>query len=159
MIFVTVGTHQQPFNRLLEAVDALALDEECIFQTGHCTYMPRGQAMPFMPFEEMQQHMSAARVVICHAGTGTVVSALRAGKCPVVAPRLVRFGEHVDDHQLELVQSFAGLIVPYMPGDDLAACITEAGRKTGQRQIGPAPALIEHLHQAILDSARKRISR
>lgn len=159
MILVLTGTHQQPFNRLLEAVDALNLPE-VIAQTGHSTYQPRGACHQFLPFGQVQELLRAAEVVICHAGTGTVMSALAAGKCPVVAPRFVQFGEHVDNHQIELVAALAenDLIVPWLPGNELAAAVEKARSKTSARQIGPAPELIVHLHRSVLRSVSRRAS-
>ena len=157
MILVLTGTHQQQFNRLLEAVDALALPD-VIAQTGHSTFQPRGTCHQSLPFEDVQRLLREADIVICHAGTGTVMSALAAGKCPVVAPRFVQFGEHVDNHQIELVAALAenDLIIPWLPGNDLAAALEQARGKNTLRQAGPAPALVEHLHQAVLRSASRR---
>lgn len=159
MILVITGTHQQPFNRLLQAVDALATSEERIYQTGYSTYVPaHGQVRAFLPPDEMKQLMQQARVIVCHAGTGTVMSALDCGKCPVVAPRLERFGEHVDDHQLQLVAGLEGFVIPFMPDDNLAGKIAEAENRSSRRAAAPAEALTDHLHQAIRGSALKRSS-
>ncbi len=160
MILTILGTHEQQFNRLLQAVDSLVLDEPRIYQTGHSTYVPTGECHTFLPYDQLLSLIRQARVIICHAGTGTVMSALAAGKCPVVAPRFKRFGEHVDDHQLELAESLSalGLIVPYIPGDDLAQKIKEVSSRTAQRKIEPDAKLVEHLHQAVRNSALRRSS-
>ena len=101
MILVTVGTNEAPFDRLLEGVDALQLDEELVVQHGPSKVRPRGaECHDFLAFDEIVEHMRAARVVISHAGVGTVLVALANGKHPVVVPRLRQFGEAVDDHQL-----------------------------------------------------------
>lgn len=158
MILTLVGTHHQPFDRLLRAVDEMPVDEPRICQTGHSCYKPNGECRDFFSYDETMRLLQSARVVICHAGTGTVMSALSAGKCPVVAPRLARYGEHVDNHQLELVNGLAalGLIVPYMPGDDLAQKVEEAALRNGQRAISPAPELVARLHHLVAASAAGR---
>jgi beta-1,4-N-acetylglucosaminyltransferase len=101
MIFVTVGTNEAPFDRLLEGVHALNLDEELVVQHGPSAIRPRGaECHEFLAFDQVVEFMRAARVVISHAGVGSVLVALANDKHPVVVPRLRQFGEAVDDHQL-----------------------------------------------------------
>ena len=103
MIFVTVGTHHQPFDRL---VNALAHRSDAVIQYGHST-PPTGpaQAVDFLDFAEMEDHMLRADAVVTHAGVGSILLARKCGHTPIVVARRARFGEHVDDHQLELVQA------------------------------------------------------
>jgi len=148
LILALVGTHEQPFDRLLRAVDELPTDQRRVVQTGHSAYAPdHCEAHAFLPFEEVKRLMSEASVVITHAGTGTVMLALSLGRKPVVVPRLRRFHEHVDDHQLQLVESLAedGMVIPWLPGEDLSARVAEAQAATATRAIRPADALVEHL--------------
>jgi UDP-N-acetylglucosamine transferase subunit ALG13 len=72
-----------------------------------------------------------AAVIVCHAGTGTLSHALRAGKVPVVMPRRKKYGEHVDDHQLELVRALAleGRVIPVYEPEELPAVIAESRRR------------------------------
>jgi UDP-N-acetylglucosamine transferase subunit ALG13 len=152
LIFVTVGTHGQPFNRLLESVDALPAGQERIVQYGFSTYkIKHGSAHRFIEFDEVVNLMSRADVVVSHGGVGSIVLALAVGHRPIVAPRLHRFGEHVDDHQLEVAESFArtGKIIRFMPGDNLIAKIAEASRERIVTATGPSSELIEFMHRAI----------
>ena len=105
MIFATVGTHGQPFERLIRALETLP-GNELVVQHGH-SRPPRGaaHAAAFMPFPEVLWRIEAAEAVIMHAGVGTILCARRAGHTPLVVPRLRRHGEHVDDHQLELARA------------------------------------------------------
>lgn len=110
MIFASVGTHHDRFPRLLGALERLGGGPEpLVVQYGHNS-PPAGahMAKAFMPFGEMIEHIEAARVVIVHAGVGSVLLASRAGHTPVVVPRLRRLGEHVDDHQAELGRALEG---------------------------------------------------
>ncbi len=108
MIFVTVGSTQIPFARLIRALDWLPEDEQLLVQHGPVPAPPGAtEARPFMEFPEVVERMQAADVVICHAGAGSILCALRAGHTPVVVPRLERYGETVDDHQLELARALA----------------------------------------------------
>ena len=110
MIFVTVGTHEQPFNRLLEAVDALAaagiLTEEVILQTGYSTYIPKNCIWkPFFPYSEMLQLVRQARIVITPGGPSSFLMAIRNDKVPIVVPRTASFGEHINDHQVRFCEA------------------------------------------------------
>lgn len=109
MIFVTVGTNEARFDRLLHAVAALSVDEELVVQHGHSTPLARPgvELIDFLPFEQLVETVRRARVVVTHAGVGSVMVSLANGRTPVVVPRLKAFGEAVDDHQLQLGRRFA----------------------------------------------------
>jgi UDP-N-acetylglucosamine transferase subunit ALG13 len=101
MIFVTVGASGYQFDRLLEAVADLDLDEEMVVQHGPSgVRVPKATRVDFLPFESIVDHVRRARSVVTHAGIGSVLLAAANGKRPIVVPRLSRFGEAVDDHQL-----------------------------------------------------------
>jgi UDP-N-acetylglucosamine transferase subunit ALG13 len=102
MILVTVGVSNLPFDRLVAAVDGLAADgEEVVAQYGAARARPqRAVSFDYLPFVELQQWVSKARVVVCHAGIGSVAMCLTTGVHPVVVPRLERLGECIDEHQL-----------------------------------------------------------
>jgi UDP-N-acetylglucosamine transferase subunit ALG13 len=100
MIFVTIGS-AEPFDRLLDAVAALPAGEEVVAQCGASTVRPgNAGCVDFLSCDDFLESVARARVVVTHAGVGTVMAVLAAGKRPVVVPRLARFGEAVDDHQL-----------------------------------------------------------
>ena len=106
MIFVTVGTHEQPFNRLIEEVDRLKkegiITDEVSIQTGFSTYEPQYcDWKSIISYSEMEDHMANADIIITHGGPATFMGAIAKGKKPIVVPRLEKFGEHVNDHQIE----------------------------------------------------------
>lgn len=110
MIFVTVGTHEQQFNRLIETVDKLKeegiLSEEVIVQTGFSTYEPKFcQGHKLLEYREMVRLVSEARIVITHGGPSSFIMPLQIGKIPIVVPRQKRYQEHVNDHQLEFAKA------------------------------------------------------
>ena len=108
MIFVTVGSCQLPFDRLLRELERLPLDEQLVVQLGPSALrLPRATCVDFMPFETVVERVRQARIVISHAGVGSVMVALANGKRPLVVPRLSKFGEIVDDHQLEFGRRMA----------------------------------------------------
>ena len=133
MIFVTVGTHEQPFDRLIRKVDALkkqgVIQEEVIMQTGFSTYEPECcQWSKLLPYKQMIQNVADARIVITHGGPASFIMPLQVGKTPIVVPRQKQFDEHVNDHQLEFARQVAqrmGTIIPVEDIDTLWTVITD----------------------------------
>ena len=117
MIFVTVGTHEQQFNRLVEYMDKWAVqhDEEVVIQTGYSTYEPKHcQWQKFFPYQEMCKKVAEARIIITHGGPSSFIMPLQVGKMPIVVPRQYKYNEHVNDHQVKFckeVESRMGIIV------------------------------------------------
>ena len=108
MIFVTVGTHEQQFNRLLQEMDRLVkenlIEDEVFIQSGYSDYTPKYCSYSkFLPYQEMEKCIEKADIVITHGGPASFMKVLSVGKIPIVVPRLSRFGEHVNDHQLEFI--------------------------------------------------------
>lgn len=111
MIFLTVGT-QFPLDRLVKAVDEAIgrglLDEEIWAQVGQSTYRPRNfiKATDFLDKQLFDQWMDRASKVISHAGIGSITMALDAAKPLLVMPRLRKYGEVVNDHQVDIARKF-----------------------------------------------------
>lgn len=106
MIFVTVGTHEQQFNRLIEEVDRLkgegVIEDEVIMQTGFSTYEPKCCSWSkLISYHEMQKNINEARIIITHGGPASFIAPLQVGKIPIVVPRQSRYDEHVNNHQVE----------------------------------------------------------
>jgi UDP-N-acetylglucosamine transferase subunit ALG13 len=129
MIVVTLGTNEQPFDRLVRAAAQLQIDEPLLVQYG-ASREPHGPGdwRDFMSFDELAEAMLEARVVVSHAGVGSIMLARRCGKRPVVVPRRHELGEAVDDHQLHLARRLDRLGVVRVVEDtsDLAAAIVAA---------------------------------
>ncbi len=110
MIFVTVGTHEQQFDRLVSSIDEMKrsgmIGEEVFIQTGYCNYQPVYCGWKKMlSYEEVEHYMQSADIIITHGGPASFMSVLQHDKIPIVVPRQKRFGEHVNDHQMEFVES------------------------------------------------------
>ena len=133
MIFVTVGTHEQPFNRLIEAVDQLkgsgAIDEDVIMQTGFSTYEPKYcEWRKLLPYAQMKEKVAEARIVITHGGPASFIMPLQIGKIPIVVPRQLQFNEHVNNHQVDFAKAVAERMGNIIPVYDM----TELGDVLGQ---------------------------
>lgn len=120
MVFVTVGTHEQQFNRLVRAIDDLAdaelADERIVIQTGYSDYEPANcEWAKFFDPVQMAELMHEADVVVTHGGPSSFVEAIAAGKKPVVVPRCSDYGEHVNDHQVEFLRFVAEQQVAVIP--------------------------------------------
>ena len=114
MIFITLGSQKFQFNRLLEQIDLLiekgVIKEDVLAQTGASDYKPKHfNYKDFMTQDEFRENMSKSNFVITHAGTGAIITALKFDKKVIAIPRLARFGEHVDDHQIQLIDEFKEL--------------------------------------------------
>lgn len=133
MIFVTVGSQKFQFNRLLKEIDELienkVINEEVFAQIGVSDYKPQKyKYKEFVTQDEFNKYLDEARLIITHAGTGVIVNAIKKGKKVIGIPRLSKFGEHVDDHQIQLLNEFANMNL-------IETCIDEKELKEKIQQI------------------------
>jgi beta-1,4-N-acetylglucosaminyltransferase len=138
LILVTVGTHNQGFDRLVRSMDRLAaqVEEQVIIQRGSSTYRPRHAAhFRFTTGREMARLTREARVVVSHAAAGAIILALNCGKPLVLAPRSRVFGEILDDHQFELARVLAGAEMAVPVYDPSSATLRQAIRLAGRRKV------------------------
>jgi UDP-N-acetylglucosamine transferase subunit ALG13 len=140
LIFVVLGTHELPFTRLLREVEKQIISgnikEEVIVQQGHTPYeSPHMNMMTFTSYEEMERLYREASMIITHGGTGSITTGAKMGKKMIAAPRLMKYGEHNDDHQLEIVQQFekTGHILAWYENEDFSEVLKKA------KQFEPVP--------------------
>jgi len=105
LIFVTVGTHEQGFDRLLIELDKLIetgeIKHKVFAQIGYSKYIPKNyKYKDMLSYDEMDQYVRKSDIVITHGGPGSIFHPLQYGKIPLVVPRNPEFKEHVDDHQI-----------------------------------------------------------
>jgi UDP-N-acetylglucosamine transferase subunit ALG13 len=113
-VFITVGSTEFQFNRLLKDIDDLIdqgiIKQKVIAQIGTCEYVPRNfEHFKWCSFVEMQKLMLQSKYTITHSGTGSIVNALQMGAKVITVPRLAKYGEHLDNHQLEIANEFKAL--------------------------------------------------
>jgi len=110
MIFASVGSSTIPFDRLLRALECMETDEDLVVQTGVSTVRPcRAKVLDYVGYDEFVALIRSARVVVTHAGAGSVITALGEGKRPIVVPRRAAQREAVDDHQVAFARRAAEL--------------------------------------------------
>jgi len=147
-ILVSLGTDEHPFERALDLVADLRPTHRLTIQHGHTPPRDWAEAawLDFVPFEALRDLMSDADAVVCHAGVGTIMTALSFGRRPVVIPRRAANGEHVDDHQLQIVAKLSerGFVVPVTDEGGIVAAVEQArlGTVEWRRESGLAQAVV-----------------
>lgn len=152
MILVTLGTQKQPFTRLLDAIGNSDINEEIIVQAGYTKYdSKKMKIFDFISYEEMGKLVDNANIIITHGGTGSIVGPLKKNKKIIAAARLSKYGEHVDDHQIQIVDMFAdvGYIMKYEDGDNLNDIIKEIRTKKMLKFKSNTKSFIKSLKEEI----------
>ena len=111
MILVMLGTQNNSFHRLLEEIDNLIdkkiIDQKVIVQAGYTKYQSKNmQIVDFMSKEELEKLQEQADLIITHGGVGSIVSSLKKEKKVIAIPRLHEYNEHVNNHQIEIIEKF-----------------------------------------------------
>lgn len=156
MILVTVGSQKFQFNRLLKEIDRLIekkiIDEDVFAQIGVSDYVPKYyKYVDFMTQDEFNQKMEQADVIITHAGTGVIVNAVKKGKKVIGVPRLATYGEHVDDHQIQLIKEFTelGFIEPAYTTENIEAAFMNAKTNKYNKYISNTENIINSIKDFI----------
>ena len=157
MIFVTVGT-QLPFERLIKAMDEWAEahpDTDIFAQVGDTEYVPKNMkyAAKLTP-REYAEAFAKSKIVVSHAGMGTIISGLENAKPMILMPRLKAFGEHRNDHQLGTARKFChySQISIVNSSEELKIEISNSLREVVEDMNGASPAsykLIEKLKEFV----------
>jgi UDP-N-acetylglucosamine--N-acetylmuramyl-(pentapeptide) pyrophosphoryl-undecaprenol N-acetylglucosamine transferase len=111
LILCVFGTHPQPFDRALDWVIEGSGNEELVVQHGATARrddLPRVSWHELLPYQRLVELIAAADVIVCHAGVGSLMTVIDCGRRPVAIARRRQFGEHVDDHQLEIASELSG---------------------------------------------------
>lgn len=112
MIFITLGNQNFQFNRLLnlveKAIEEGVILDEVVAQTGYTSYQTKlFKTINFLEKKDFNHHIENSKYVISHAGTGSIINCLKRDKKVIVAARLSKYDEHIDDHQVEILNAFA----------------------------------------------------
>lgn len=133
MIFVTVGTQDKPFIRLIKAVEQAVktgkITDEVVVQAGNTEYESDVvNVLNYVPFDKFNEYIAKADIIITHGGVGSILNALKLKKKIIAIPRLAKYGEHINDHQLQVVQKMTqdGYILSCEDENEIAQKIKEA---------------------------------
>lgn len=112
MIFVTVGSQKFQFDRLLKEIDSAIeegiIAEEVFAQIGSSTYIPKHyDYSPFLDNDDFIRRIEESDMIISHGGTGSIINSLNMKKKVIAVARLSKYGEHIDDHQLQIVDKLS----------------------------------------------------
>lgn len=156
MIFITVGSQKFQFNRLLQKVDVLVeqgvMSEEVFAQTGYSDYVPQHYTYKqFLNRDEFAEMEGKADVVISHGGSGAIIGAVKKGKKVLAVPRLAKYREHVDDHQIQLIKEFdsMGIIEACYEIDGLAEAYANMRKKVYQNYNSNTAEIIRNIDSFI----------
>jgi len=125
MIYITLGTQDKSFERLLKAVqkeiDNGTIKEKVVVQAGYTKFESNEMELfDLVPLKQFEEYMNDCDLLITHGGVGSIIDGLKHNKKVIAVPRLKKYGEHTNDHQLQIVERFseAGYILPYYENDD-----------------------------------------
>ena len=142
MILVLLGTQNNSFHRLLEEIqkniDNGNIKEEVVVQRGYTKFESKDMRMyTQLPIDEIKKLIDEADLVITHGGVGSIVTALEENKKVIAVPRLKKYSEHVNDHQLDIVKSFdeAGYIIGLNSVEELGQAINKIKEFTPKKYV------------------------
>lgn len=142
MILVTLGTQNNSFHRLLEEVqkniDNGNIKEEVIVQNGYTKFDSKQMKLiKEIPQDEFNKLIDQANLVITHGGVGSIITAITKGKKVIAIPRLKKYNEHVNDHQIEIIDSFneKGYIIGIHSVEELGKALEEAENFKPQKYV------------------------
>ena len=156
MIFVTVGSQKFQFNRLVIEIDKLIknkiITENVFAQIGVSDYKPKNyEYTDFTTQDEFVKKIDESDLIITHGGTGVIVNALKKNKKVIAIPRLSKYGEHVDDHQIQLINEFEEMnfIEPVYEIDKLKDAIEVIKEKKYNIYVSNTDKIIEDIEKFI----------
>lgn len=161
MIFITLGSQKFQFNRLLKKVDELVkeskINEEVYAQIGYSDYKPQNYKFKeFVDRDEFKEVMNKSEIVIAHGGTGAIITAVKQGKKVIAVPRLAKFGEHVDDHQMQIVTEFenSGIIKAVYDMKELEGTLKEIKNIEFEKYVSNTQNIIEDIEEFIKNTEK-----
>lgn len=132
MILITLGTQDKQFTRLLDMVqkeiDKGNIKDKVVVQAGHTKYKSKDmEIFDLIDRDKFADLISKCDILITHGGVGSIITGLNNNKKVIVAPRLAKYDEHMNDHQLQITNNFSkeGYILPLYEDDSLEKVLKE----------------------------------
>lgn len=155
MILVTLGTQNQKFYRLLDAIENADIEDEIIVQAGGSSdyKSKKMKILKFVDYDEMEKLIEKSEFIITHGGTGSIFMPLKKGKKVIACARLEKYGEHINDHQTEIVSllSNEGYILEYKDGDNLDDIISKVKKFKPKKYVSNKENFIKCIKAEIGD--------
>ena len=156
MIFVALGTQDKSFERLLKIIDENiennVITEEVIVQAGYTKYKSDNmQIFDYVSIDDFNKYINECSLFITHGGVGNILSALKANKKIIAVPRLSKYMEHTNDHQLQIVNKFyeKGYILRLLETDDFKEVYEKAKNFEPKKWVNNNDLLISKLKEYI----------
>lgn len=157
MILVILGTQDKPFTRLLDAIEKQMhlgiIKDTVIVQAGSTKYVSEQGMKIFdlIPVDQFSNYVEKADVIITHAGVGSIITSLKKGKKVIAAARLEQYGEHVNNHQQEILDNFAEkkYILPLNSFDDLGKLYKNLNNFVPQPYVSTTNKVIQTIRDFI----------
>lgn len=156
MILVTLGTQDKPFNRLLENIDKEIkkgnIKDKVVVQAGYTKYQSKNMEIyDLLDRDEFQNLISKCDILITHGGVGSILSGLKNNKRVIVSPRLSKYGEHMNDHQIQIVNNFVreGYILGYYEEDDLGCILKDVKKFKPNKYVSNTKNLVSIIEEFI----------
>ena len=150
LILVTLGTNDKSFVRLIQKIEDLIvrgiIKEEVVVQAGYTKYETEYMKIfDLIPMDKFQDLMENCSLLITHGGVGTIISGLTKDKKVIAIPRLKKYGEHVNDHQLQIIENFSesGYILAAYEVEDLEYVLSKAHEFEPQKYESNTNHMIE----------------
>ena len=159
MIFVTLGTQDKTFKRLLEDIDKWAnknkIKEKIIVQAGFTKYESKNmEIFDLLDKDDFDKYIKECDLLITHGGVGSILTGLKNNKKVIACPRLAKYNEHMNDHQVQIIKRFtdAGYILPYYENDDLGKIIAKSKNFKPKKYISNTDNMIKIIKDFIANN-------
>lgn len=156
MILVTLGTQDKPFTRLLEAVqkqiDNGNIKDEVVVQAGYTKFKSKDMKIyDLIPYEKFDKLVEQCDILITHGGVASILNGIKNGKKVIAAARLKEYGEHTNDHQLQIISDFAkkGYLLELKDFDKLNDVIEKAKKFKQKKYVSNTENFIRHIKDYI----------
>jgi len=156
MIFVTLGTQDKVFTRLLKDIDKQIdngiIKDKVIVQAGFTKYNSKNmEIFDLLDKDEFDKYINKCDLLITHGGVGSILTGLKNNKKVIACPRLAKYNEHINDHQVQIIDKFSksGYILAYNEGDDLAKVLKNSKKFTPKKYISNTENMIKIIEDYI----------
>ena len=158
MILVTLGSQDKPFTRLLENIDREIangnIKEKVVVQAGYTAQKYESKNMEIFDLidrDGFRKLVSECNLLITHGGVGSILVGLKNGKKVIACPRLCKYKEHINDHQVQIISEFerAGYILAYNDGDSLKEVLAKAKKFKPKKYVSNTENFVNMIKEFI----------